>query len=447
MTRQTKAASLAGALESLLAQVEASEKSAEANTEAGGYQGSTTHPVKNVDDGTQTASEGARSSENSTDVKADQGAAGVDSTSAGTPGGQDSVQTDIGITSKATGEDPASEDSYKSTKDDPGSSHPARTDNNSLDGEKYSSADFRNFAKQADEIGQSLLALIAVSGEKQASGCGDGGDMSTGAGETKKKEDAPADAGKEAVAAQAGYDLAGIFAGMADVSAEDKQAADRMVVETLHEVLAMADRRAEKLANYYIGLAEAEAEKSAEGMENFEEGGSEEGDPAAAESSPEEEAAMAGGEGGGSDEELLAALLGGGENMGAEEAMADMTGGDAGGMEAGMGGGMPAEAGMPPEAGAPAEGGMPEEGLPEGDPTMGQEEALMAVLQQMGIEPEQLTQMMQGKTAAEIIQRVNRKMAAEKAASAKNTKKPKTAGDAKLLRATQEVIREIASRG
>ena len=66
----TKKANVIGAIEQLLQSVDAeSEKSAEANTEAGGFQGGTTHPVKDVEDRTDDAEEGARSAENTDDVK------------------------------------------------------------------------------------------------------------------------------------------------------------------------------------------------------------------------------------------------------------------------------------------------------------------------------------------------------------------------------------------
>ena len=106
-----KQAALAS-ISDLLDQIGATrEKSAEAHTEAGGYQGSTTHPVKDVEDRCDTASEGSRSSENSSDIKEDLGKPAVDNTSEGTPGGQDSVQMNIGVNQSATGEDASVETS------------------------------------------------------------------------------------------------------------------------------------------------------------------------------------------------------------------------------------------------------------------------------------------------------------------------------------------------
>ena len=51
-------------IEQFLASVGGSVKRAEAHTEAGGYQDGTSHPVKDVDDRTEAAQEGARSAEN-----------------------------------------------------------------------------------------------------------------------------------------------------------------------------------------------------------------------------------------------------------------------------------------------------------------------------------------------------------------------------------------------
>ncbi len=66
-------------IESFLATI-GGEKVAEANTEAGSQGGATSHPVKSVEDNTRPAAEGARSAENTKDVKKDQGDPSVDAT-------------------------------------------------------------------------------------------------------------------------------------------------------------------------------------------------------------------------------------------------------------------------------------------------------------------------------------------------------------------------------
>ena len=151
-------------LRSFLAEVEtqqvkaaSSKKRAEANTEAGSYEGGTSHPVKSVDDQTDDAHEGERSTENSADVKEQVPGGGVDSASEKTPD-QEGQQYDVGITSHSTGEDPANEGDYKKTKDDPGTSHPAKTE----DGEKYSSMSFAKLKGLVEKKANALIAGIAV---------------------------------------------------------------------------------------------------------------------------------------------------------------------------------------------------------------------------------------------------------------------------------------------
>ena len=141
------------------------EKRSEGPTpsDPGGYQGPSTHPVAKVDNNAQEAKEGARSSENTADVKADNPGASVDATAEATPGSanQDKQMPNIGTQQSATGEDPSVEDNYKGGKDDPGSSHPARTDNSSLDGHKYASVTFKEAHARSTALANSLLADLA----------------------------------------------------------------------------------------------------------------------------------------------------------------------------------------------------------------------------------------------------------------------------------------------
>lgn len=130
-------------------------------SDPGGYQGATTHPTKSVGNNVQSVQTGARASENEKDVKADQGAPGVNSTPEAShkegSGDQDSVQLNIGTTQSATGEDPSVEDDYKGTKDDPGTTHPAKTD----DGEKYAAMKFPEIKGVADLLANSICADLA----------------------------------------------------------------------------------------------------------------------------------------------------------------------------------------------------------------------------------------------------------------------------------------------
>ena len=140
------------------------KKRAAANTEPGSQGGDTSHPSKDVDDNTQPATEGKRSQENSSDVKKTIFNGGVDAAGDSSPS-QEDQQFDVGITSTSTGEDPASEDDYKSDKEDPGTSHPAKTN----DGEKYGSMSFGELRKLASSKANDILSDITVN-MKQAAG-------------------------------------------------------------------------------------------------------------------------------------------------------------------------------------------------------------------------------------------------------------------------------------
>lgn len=166
----------------------------------GGFTGETTHPSKNEDNHGQASSEGSRSAENTADVKKQQRAPSVDSTSEKSQEGrQDEVQLNIGLNASATGEDASVEDDYKPGKDDPGSTHPARTDNDSLDGHKYASMNLDDLFKQASAKGNALLADLAVGLGSQIAPAG-----KPGAAPTKQASAVPA----APVALTAGYELA-----------------------------------------------------------------------------------------------------------------------------------------------------------------------------------------------------------------------------------------------
>lgn len=128
----------------------------------GGYQGSSTHPSAHIDNRGQASSEGSRSSENESDVKEDQGKPGVNSAPDAKPGQANDVNLNIGTQQSATGEDPSVEDDYKGGKDDPGSSHPARTDNSSLDGHKYASQTLAKCYDLHAELANSIMADLAM---------------------------------------------------------------------------------------------------------------------------------------------------------------------------------------------------------------------------------------------------------------------------------------------
>jgi hypothetical protein len=324
------------------------EKQGEANTEAGGYEGGTTHPVKDVDDRTENADTGFRHAENASDNKAEpnRGDATVDNTaeaSTSTQSGnmdQDSVQYNIGTQQAATGEEPSVETgSAKSTKEDDGyqgaSSHPARTDNDALDGHKYANAEgmsLEELAASIQKVGNDLVAGITA--DSMPKGASEGGGQSkdpksqphadTPPGKGKKKEAGEGtQENKEAMdaptAANAGAELASLLNSDGSINQGfDKQSADYMVQEFLYETVKTASEDADNVINFAQQHAAA---KEAMGPEEMMSGGEQ-----PMEAAMHEEPGEAGGPEGG-EEEMLAALAGGGEGgegppmMGGEEMM------------------------------------------------------------------------------------------------------------------------------
>ena len=140
-----------------------------AGQDPGGRRGGSSHPSAKADAGTQAARTGARADENAKDVS-EEIPANVQGEGPGTC--SDYNQLQIGTRKAPTGEDPSSEDDYKSGKEDPGTSHPA---NASEIGEKYSSWSFPEIYKVACDLTNNVLARIANGeqlqerGSKQAS--------------------------------------------------------------------------------------------------------------------------------------------------------------------------------------------------------------------------------------------------------------------------------------
>lgn len=244
----------------------------------GGYQGASSHPSTSVDNDVQSASTGARASEYEADVKKQQGALAVDNTpEMSQEGRQDEVQLNINTNAKATGEDPSTEHDYKGDKDDPGTSHPAKTN----DGEKYSSVTFKEARDRCSNLGNDILAhLINFGGNKVKAadelkgdqhkldvdndGKIEGADLAAlRSGEKAEKPEEAAD--EKAAAYNAGYELAKALG-------VEKQAAEAAV----REVCANTLREADEMADLFIGFA---TEKSAgeDPMEEAAEGETHEG--------------------------------------------------------------------------------------------------------------------------------------------------------------------------
>lgn len=363
-------------------------------SDPGGYQGASSHPTTSVDNNVQNADTGARASEYETDIKKQQGALAVDNTpELSQEGRQNEVQLNINTNAKSTGEDPAAEKDFKGTKDDPGTSHPAKTN----DGEKYSSASFKEARNHCGNLGNDILAnlinfgtdkltkksddsltggqkkldvnhngkidgsdLAALRSGKAETGSETGSEAGSEAGDEKSdagdEKDEKSDAGDEKAAAfKAGYELAAHF-GM------DKAAAEASV----REVCANTLREADEMADLFMGFLsskQAAADPTEEASEGEDHGapadvgsgaapagleamlGAEGGDPAAAAGGESLEGA------GPSEDEAVQELAMALEELGIPpEALLEAVAGGEGG--AGAAGGMPAPeaAAMPPEA-------------------------------------------------------------------------------------------------
>lgn len=382
--------SLFSALNALCADI-GNEKAASVKSAApepadpGGYDGPSSHPSADVDNGGHTTTEGARSAENERDVKEDQGRPGVDASKNDAPGSQDDVQPNIGTTQSAVGEDPSTEDNYKGGKDDPGSAHPARTDNDSLDGEKYASYSAERLRETFVARSHDVLAAIAVRGpeafqQKAAAAAPQSATVADGLrAAITKVASAASDADTEPANAdlQAGYELAALC-GLTKEAAQENVAG--ILADTIQDGYLDADLTGAYLHAY---ARKKQAEEAGEIDEN---GGGTDDPPAEEGLLPPVDGgdaglppALGGGGGGAGDllsggeapasgpaadplagvssDEAIAQLAAALDELGipVEELAAAMDGGDGGGLPADAGAGLPPEAGagLPPEAAAP----------------------------------------------------------------------------------------------
>lgn len=302
--------------------------------ERGATEETSTHPSANGENNTRPATEGARSAENVSDIKEQEGPAGVDATAAAVPGTQqDKVMPNIGMTQSATGEAPEIEDKYKGEKEDPGTSHPATAEM----GEKYAKLTFQQKVAQFNRLANEALAEVAVGMVQKRAEEDDDDDEEENNGELKGNQHkldvnnngkiegsdlAALRAGKEAAYA-AGYEAA------ARAGVSQKQAAAH-VQSVLQGTMADAMQTADLVGNYLYAFAKQAAYEA--------EGGGAEGDAGMA------EMAAAGGEmpggpmggapmgGEGGEEEALAEFVAALDEMGItpEEFVAAIQAGEGG---------------------------------------------------------------------------------------------------------------------
>jgi hypothetical protein len=118
------------------------------------------HPTEKVEDNTTEMPDSSREKEHDRDVKENVGAGNVVSSSENSLDDYYTNPTQ-GLNPSAVGEDKKTEENYKATKDDPGTSHPATTE----DGEKYGSYSRKGFFelyKEASEKCNDILSVISV---------------------------------------------------------------------------------------------------------------------------------------------------------------------------------------------------------------------------------------------------------------------------------------------
>ena len=220
----------------------ATEKTA--GHDPGGYDGASTHPSADADDSTADAQEGSRSSENTSDVKSEIEGVSPDDLPelSADKDEQDNRQLNIGTNQSATGDDPAVEDDFKGDKEDPGTEHPAVTDDGEKYGsleEKYAAMSFVDARNRALELGNEILASLATGAATKVASA------NTETAQTTESTEA----------AEAGYKLAAVL-GMEEMT--DEQRAQASIAQTIKE----ASLDADLVGNYLTELA-VMAEKSA----------------------------------------------------------------------------------------------------------------------------------------------------------------------------------------
>lgn len=347
---------------SLLAEIDGEKRAAETELEhsgsgskdPGGHQGASTHPSAKLDGHTQAAPLGARFRENHEDMTGKRALGNVDRTD-GAGGGQDKRQFNIGTRQSATGEDPKTEDNYKSDKEDPGTTHPANA--NTL-GEKYG----------AEAAAQRYATMSPLELTKQAYDRMNEVLADLANGVHLKNRPATNDPTKTAaandatLAANAGYELAGVVAGP-QMEAMEKAAFIQSMAE---EFIKQAAEDADDVGAYLLQYStERNRIKRAEG----------EMPPPGGPPMPLEEGADGGG---GPMPSMPPPGMGGGDPGAGGPSMPSMMGG--GDPGAGPGGpSMPGGPGGPEGGGAGGPGGH-EEALNE----------LANALMELGLPPEEL---------------------------------------------------------
>jgi hypothetical protein len=362
-------------------EIDGEKQAAAPLSEPGSIGGETTHPSKSVDDHLIKLQEGARFKENTSDVKEQEGAASVEN--AGDPKGQMQYETQIGVKHAPTGEDPAVEDDFKGTKEDPGTTSVMKAD----DGEKYGEWDFKKLAAAIGSLGNEIMADLGAGKvvEKRAAPAAPKSPTQKAAAALvapakadEKTQDPEADEETKAAAA-AGYKLAAVLG--LDEGGADAQV-QAMVETVIKEAQAQAVGVAQFIDAYYKTVKQAGDPAATEGEGPGAGAMPPGGDPAAGGdpmAGGDPAAGGPGGPGGGQDPmEILAQLPP--EVLQQLVAAIQQGGLGGGGGDPAMGG-----AGGPPGMAGPGGGGGPPPGA--GDPT----ENLSGAMHEMGVSPDEVS--------------------------------------------------------
>jgi hypothetical protein len=389
-TLKTPRNAVFSSLRSFFDEIDQEKQAAAPLSEPGSRGGETSHPSKNVDDGLIKVQEGSRFSENTADVKEQEGPASVEN--AGDPKGQMQYETQIGVKHAPTGEDPSTEDDYKGDKEDPGTTSVMKAD----DGEKYGSWDFKKLAAAIGSLGNELMADLGQGrlSEKKGAAPAPKGAFKGAAPPFPKKTAPPAEEPDEETkaAAAAGYKLAaalGLDEGNADVQVS------AMVEGIIKEAQQMADGLAQFIDAYAQTVKQAADPATGEAEDHSAPGDASSGAGPAAGGDPMGGGGPPGGgpDGGGQDPmEILAQLPP--EVLQQLVAACQQGGLVPGGPGGGAGGPPPpgGPGGPPPDMGGGPPGGMPPPdmggGMPKAaaDPT----ENLSGAMHEMGISPDDL---------------------------------------------------------
>lgn len=270
-------------LDDLLVKVAAEEKKAQ--DDPGGYSGPSTHPVAREDNSTVDATEGARSSENVSDVKSDYGDTTPSSESSENPqGGSEHPSDSIGTQSQEAAEVAGNVQEPKATKEGPseggrGDASPGHPSNLTFN-EKYS---FEQNAGNVSDLGNRVLAQLTIQGQKAAAEETPNAQAGEGNGATDapqkestdgKNADAKAQANTEsddyekAAAAhpedaEAGYMAAQMLAD--HIINQEKQAENGLTVhdQVIDSLCKSAAEDAHLLCNFVEGWVKGETEKRA----------------------------------------------------------------------------------------------------------------------------------------------------------------------------------------